>query len=68
MLPRVEFQNYIGSEEAQINYLIKALVEAQRNDIVQVDIFSLGEISDFDDAWNEYLLMVLFENLSSSNL
>lgn len=68
MVPRVEFQNYIGSEEAQRNYLIKSLVEAQRNDIVQVDVFSLSELSDFDDAWNEYLLMGLFENLSSSNL
>ena len=66
MVPRKQFNNYIGSEEAQVNYIMKALTEAQRNDFVQVDVFTISEISTFEDAWNEYLTMGLFEHLSTT--
>ncbi len=64
MLPRKEFSGYIGSDEAQVNYLIKSFVEAQKTDIIQVDLFTISELSTEEDAWNEYLLMGLFKNLS----
>jgi len=66
MVPRKQFNNFIGSEEAQINYLMKALTEAQRNEIVQVDVFTISEITTYEDAWNEFLTMGLFEHLSTT--
>ncbi|RMG86826.1 MAG: PKD domain-containing protein [Bacteroidetes bacterium] len=63
MLPRKAFNNYIGSEEAQVNYLLKSLVESQRLGLLQTDVFTISELSTEPNAWNEYLLMGLFENL-----
>lgn len=63
MMPRKQFNNYIGSEEAQINYLIKSLVESQRQGLLQTDLFTVSELSNEANAWNEYLLMGLFKNL-----
>ncbi len=66
MVPRKAFNNYIGSNEAQVNYLMKALTEAQRNDIVQVDVFTISETATEADAWNEFFMMGLFEHLSTT--
>lgn len=64
MLPRKEYSGYIGSVEAQVNYLIKSFVEAQKTKILQVDLYTISELTTEEDAWNEYQLMGLFKNLS----
>lgn len=63
-LPREVYQQYIGTVESQRNYMIKSLVEAQKQDILQVDVFTISELENETNAWNEYQLMGLFENLS----
>ncbi len=64
-IPRKPFQNYIGSYPAQINYIIKALVEAQRNGIEQLHLYQLGSYSNFGAATNEFQLMGAFGNLQN---
>ncbi len=63
-IPRKTFNVYIGSDEAQVNYLLKALVEAHRLDFKQLHIFNIADLSSEASAWNEFLLMGLFKNLS----
>src|SRR5690606_11188784 len=42
-LPRKQFGDYIGSEEAQRNFIIKAIATAMMNDFLQLHIYKLGE-------------------------
>jgi hypothetical protein len=64
-LPRKVFQQYIGSDEAQRNYLLKVLTESQARGIGQLYVFNIADLSSEADAWNEFLLMGLFKNLSA---
>ena len=63
-LPRKVYQNYIGTEDSQRNYMIKSFVAAQKLGILQVDVFTISELENEMNAWNEYQLMGIFENLS----
>ena len=63
-IPRAPFNNYIGTPEAQRNYVIKVLTEAQRNGIDQLYFFNIADLSSEPDASNEFLLMGLFKYLS----
>jgi hypothetical protein len=49
-LPRKEFGNFIGSSEAQKNFMIKAFVNCIKNDIMQFHVFKLAEETDFSNA------------------
>lgn len=63
-IPRKAFNVYIGSDEAQRNYIIKALTEAHRLGFDQLHLFNVADLSSEADAWNEFLLMGLFKHLS----
>jgi hypothetical protein len=63
-IPRKSVFNYIGSEEAQKNYVIKALVEIQRIDVRQYYIFMLGDDKDVADATGYFETMGLYKNLT----
>ena len=63
-IPRKEFNLYIGSDEAQRNYITKALTEAHKTGILQLYLFNIADLNDEPDAWKEFLLMGLFKNLS----
>lgn len=62
-IPRKEFADYIGTDAAQTNYIIKALVAAQQNDIRQYYIFSLGESKTLAEASAGYEVMGLYQKL-----
>ncbi len=62
-LPRKVFQDFIGTEESQLNFIIKALVTAQQHDVHQFHVYNLGELADPEEATAEFQLMGLFENL-----
>ena len=62
-VPRKEFGFYIGSDIAQSNFLIKSLIECQKNDILQYHVFHLGEYKTLEEATNEYELMGLYKKL-----
>jgi len=62
-LPRRTFGDYIGSETAQVNFLIKTLVTAQMNDMAQMHVYSIADEKPERLADNEFACMGLFKNL-----
>lgn len=55
---------WIGSQEAQRNYVVKAAVESQRNGIDQFYLFVLGNDKDFGDPTaSELSYLGLYRNL-----
>ena len=66
-IPRVAFGNYIGSEDAQCNFIIKSLVEVQKENVQQLCVFNLGETKSESEASSEFQLMGLYKNLNSSD-
>ncbi len=62
-IPRKAFGDFIGSEEAQCNFLVKALVASQKNDIHQFHIYNMAEVRPYDEAQSEYDLMGLYQKL-----
>lgn len=65
-IPRKSIDNYIGSDDAQKNYVIKALTESQRNDIRQYYIFMLGDDKSTADATTWFQAMGLYQNLTGA--
>lgn len=55
-----------GNDEIQRNWIIKACVRAQQNDISQFHVFKIGEDQDFETASFEFQLMGLYKNLNAS--
>lgn len=64
-IPRVEVDEYLGSPEAQRNYLVKAVVAAQMNGIDQLHVYQLGDIEPEKTALSEFHLMGLYSELDS---
>lgn len=62
-IPRKEFDEYIGTDIAQSNYIIKALVLAQQAKVRQYYIFSLGESKTVAEATAGYEVMGLYQKL-----
>lgn len=62
-IPRKEFGNYIGSDQAQTNYVMKALLSSQINNIKQYYLFTLGEAKSPAEAVQGYEMMGLFQKL-----
>ena len=55
---------WIGSQDAQRNYVMKAVVESQKNSIAQYYVFVLGNDKDeWDGTANELNFMGLYKNL-----
>ncbi len=64
-IPRAQYGEYLGSNEAQQNYLIKSAVACQQNGIDQLHVYQLGDIESEKDARSEFHLMGLFTELDS---
>ncbi|MCC6723148.1 MAG: T9SS type A sorting domain-containing protein [Saprospiraceae bacterium] len=64
-IPRIQVDEYLGSNEAQRNYLIKSAVACQQNDIDQLHVYQLGDIETEKDARSEFHLMGLYTELDS---
>ena len=64
-VPRVPMQEFLGGEDAQINFTMKALIECQRNDIKQFYIYNLAEDADWDNVGNQngFNFMGLYQKL-----
>jgi hypothetical protein len=67
-IPRKTFGEYIGSDTAQINFLIKTLVSAQVEGMAQMHIYSLSDEKPEATADNEFSFMGLFQNLENVDL
>ena len=53
-IPRVQFGDYIGSDDAQRNFVIKATIEAQKHNILQMHFFKLAEDENLGDSQKEF--------------
>lgn len=62
-ISRKSFDGMIGSAEAQRNYVIKAHVRAQQEDIKQLYIYLLGDSKSEAEANDPYQLMGLYKKL-----
>ncbi|MEL6924342.1 MAG: T9SS type A sorting domain-containing protein, partial [Bacteroidota bacterium] len=62
-IPRRAFGEYIGSDEAQRNFIIKTLVGLQEKEIRQFHVFSISERKRENEAGSEFDVMGLFKNL-----
>lgn len=63
-LPRREFGTNFGSEPAQVNFMIKTLVRAQIENVVQMHVYSLADEKPERHAGTSgFEFMGLFENL-----
>jgi hypothetical protein len=63
-LPRRAFGEFMGSDEAQVNFMIKSLVLAQTRKVAQMHVYALSDEKPAHLADNEFSYMGLFENLS----
>ena len=62
-IPRKSFGDFIGSEEVQVNYIIKSYIAAVQNNIQQMHIFDMAESFELEDAINEFQVMGLYKRL-----
>ncbi len=64
-VPRKGFDDKWGSEEGQVNFMIKTIVACQQNNILQYHTYNLGEKDDIEGATSGFQLMGLYKNLKS---
>ena len=65
-IPAIQVGEYIGSNEAQRNYVMKALVKAQQNEILQLYIYGLSEYQVGTTIKNEFDKMGLYTPLTNT--
>jgi hypothetical protein len=64
-LPRKPFEDYIGSEQAQVNFVVKSFVTAQMNQVRQLHLYSLADALPEKAAVSEFDFMGMFKNLKN---
>jgi hypothetical protein len=62
-IPKKAVGDMIGSDETQMNYIIKALVLSQQNDIKQYYCFMLGDDKTLAEATDGFQTMGLYQKL-----
>jgi len=62
-IPRKKFGDYIGSEEAALNYAIKLPIELQKEGVLHFHYYDLGEKEDFDNAIYPFQVTGFYEKL-----
>ncbi len=64
-VPRRSFdEDNFGDDEVQVNWIIKAFVQALRNNIYQMHVFNLAETTDYVTAQDEFDLLGLYEKVT----
>ena len=64
-LPRKAFGDFIGSNEAQKNFIIKSYIHCIRDTIAQMHYYKISEDTDYDGAYYEFHLMGLYKKLNN---
>ncbi len=62
-IPRKEFGEYIGSPDAQCNFMVKALAMAPAHDIDQMYVYNLSDNKIGPGSDNEFSFMGFYKNL-----
>ncbi len=65
-LPRKEVADYLGSNEAQCNFVIKVLVTAQIENMAQMHYYSSADETPEGQSGSEFAYMGFFKNLSNA--
>lgn len=65
-IPAQAVGEFMGSYEAQSNFLIKAAVKSQVNGLLQFHVYSLGELTTEKELRNEFDLMGLYKKLEGT--
>ncbi len=65
-IPAKEFDEFMGSYEAQRNFLMKCLIKSQAHGLLQFHVYSVAQLKEFDAAHNEFDLMGLFSPLENT--
>ncbi len=64
-IPRLESGEFIGSDAAQINFLIKTFATAQMEGMAQMHVYSLSDEKPVSNADSAFCFMGLFKNLEN---
>lgn len=67
-IPRVKFGEFIGSDAAQRNFMIKSLIMSKMDDVIQFHVFNLGEANSIETDFNEFDFMGLYKPLAEAGL
>ncbi len=62
-IPRIQHEDFLGSNQAQKNFIIKSLIECQQNDILQYHVYSLCDAGSYDGVGKDYQAMGMYEKL-----
>jgi hypothetical protein len=62
-IPRLAVGEFMGSERAQANFLMKCLIKAQKNKLLQFHVYSVSELTTEKDLRNEFDVMGLFSKM-----
>lgn len=62
-VPRKPFGEFFGSDELQINYMIKSYIACEKNEIEAMHIYDMSESHFLDEAVSEFQVMGLFQRL-----
>ncbi len=63
-IPRKQFGDFIGSNDAQTNFIMKTLITAQKEKIDQICIYNLSDDAAEGQSQSEFAYMGLFKSLS----
>ncbi len=67
-IPAKPVGEFMGSYEAQRNFIMKALVKAQEQNLLQFHIYSLGELTFENQMRNEFDMMGLYKKLEGEKI
>jgi hypothetical protein len=67
-IPAKEIGEFMGTYATQRNFLMKTLIKAQVNGLLQFHVYSVGEIVEFDKTKSEFDLMGLYSKLENTPL
>lgn len=65
-IPRKAIDGFIGSDEAQRNFLIKAAVSAQKAGIRGIYVYGVGDDAPYEQANNPYHVMGFYKQINSA--
>ena len=65
-MPSKQFENWIGTKEAQRNFSMKVQIAAYKNNIRQLDFYNLANFTPYDEANSWLDVMGLYEQINNS--
>ena len=65
-IPAKAVGEFMGSYEAQRNFIVKAAIKAQEQGLLQFHVYSLGELTLEKDVRNEFDMMGLYQKLEGT--